>query len=179
MKKTIILLMMFVGLNITVLGQEKVEQLKIAYFTKELNLTTSEAEKFWPIYNEMEGKIKEIRKNRRKIAKNLHQNGDSLAIDVVKKNTIAIFDSEIAEVNVKKEYYNKIGDAIGFKKASKVYKVEMEFRKKLLQKLKKNVETAAVPVEIVHHDLVVREDKEDRTPHQWIKEKPERSGFSF
>ena len=136
MKKTMILLMMFVGLNISALAQEKVEQLKIAYFTKELNLTTSEAEKFWPIYKEMEGKIKEIRKNRRKIAKNLHQNGDSLAVDVVKKNTIAIFDSEIAEINVKKEYYNKIGDAISFKKASKVYKVEMEFRKKLLQKLK-------------------------------------------
>lgn len=136
MKKTMMMLVMFVGMNITAYGQEKVEQLKIAYFTKELNLTTSEAEKFWPIYNEMEGKIKEIRKSRRKIAKNLHQNGDSLAVDVVKKNTIAIFDSEIAEVNVKKEYYNKIGDAIGYKKASKVYKLEMEFRKKLLQRLK-------------------------------------------
>jgi hypothetical protein len=136
MKKRMMMLLMFVGMNIAAIGQEKVEQLKIAYFTKELNLTTSEAEKFWPIYNEMENKIKEIRKNRRKIAKNLQQNGDSLSADVVKKNTIAIFDSEISEINVKKEYYNKIGDAIGYKKASKVYKVEMEFKKKLLHKLK-------------------------------------------
>ena len=136
MKKKMIMFLMFVGLSLSALSQDKVEQLKIAYFSKELNLTTSEAEKFWPIYNEMEGKIKEIRKNRRKTSKYLQQNGDSLAADVVKKNTIAIFDNEIAEVNLKKEYYNKIGEAIGYKKASKVYKLEIEFRKKLLHKLK-------------------------------------------
>jgi hypothetical protein len=135
MKKTVIM-MMFCWISITAIGQEKVEQLKIAYFTKELNLTSGEAEKFWPIYNEMEGKIKEIRKNRRKTAKNLYQNADSLSNDAVKKSTLAIFDSEIAEINVKKEYYNKMGDAIGYKKASKVYKLELEFRKKLLDRLK-------------------------------------------
>jgi len=135
MKKKMIMFLMFVGLSLSAFSQDKVEQLKIAYFSKELNLTTSEAEKFWPIYNEMEGKIKEIRKNRRKTSKYLQQNGDSLAADVVKKNTIAIFDNEIAEVNLKKEYYNKIGEAIGYKKASKVYKLEIEFRKKLLHKL--------------------------------------------
>lgn len=115
---------------------EKVQQLKVAYFTKELNLTTQEAEKFWPIYNEMEVKIKELRKSRRKTAKNLEQNYDSLSVDAMKKNTNALFDSEIAEVNLRREYYNKIGEAIGFKKATKVLKLEREFKQQLLQRLK-------------------------------------------
>lgn len=33
------------------LSDDKIQSLKVAYFTKELNLTTKEAEKFWPIYN--------------------------------------------------------------------------------------------------------------------------------
>lgn len=115
---------------------EKVEQLKIAYFTKELNLTTQEAEKFWPVYNEMEKKIKTLRKERRKTFKELEDNGDSLSVEVVKKHTNSIFDSEIAEVNTKKEYYAKIGGIIGFKKATKVYKVEREFKRELLIRLK-------------------------------------------
>lgn len=33
------------------LSEDKIQSLKVAYFTKELNLTPQEAEKFWPIYN--------------------------------------------------------------------------------------------------------------------------------
>jgi len=115
---------------------EKVEQLKIAYFTKELNLTTQEAEKFWPVYNEMDKKIKALRKDRRKTFKELEDNGDSLSVEIVKKHTNSIFDSEIAEVNTKKEYYAKIGGIIGYKKATKVYKVERDFKRELLMRLK-------------------------------------------
>jgi septal ring factor EnvC (AmiA/AmiB activator) len=115
---------------------EKVEQLKIAYFTKELNLTTQEAEKFWPVYNEMEKKIKALRKERRKTFKELEDKGDSLSVELVKKHTNSIFDSEIAEVNTKKEYYAKIGGIIGYKKATKVYKVERDFKRELLMRLK-------------------------------------------
>lgn len=117
-------------------SQEKVKQLKIAYITKELNLSTQEAEKFWPIYNEMETKMKTLRKDRRKIALNLEQNADSLSTDMIKKNTNALFDSELAEVNLRKEYYAKIGEVIGYKKSTKLLKVEREFKKELLMKLK-------------------------------------------
>ncbi|WP_188405259.1 hypothetical protein [Psychroflexus salis] len=33
------------------LSEDKIQSLKVAYFTSELNLSTQEAEKFWPIYN--------------------------------------------------------------------------------------------------------------------------------
>ena len=33
---------------------EKLTAYKIAFFTKNLNLTPAEAEKFWPIYNQLE-----------------------------------------------------------------------------------------------------------------------------
>ncbi len=124
---------------------EKVEQLKIAYFTKELNLTSLEAEKFWPIYNEMDKKIKTLRKDRRKTIKELEAGGDTLSVEVVKKNTNSIFDNEIAEITLKKEYYSKIGTAIGYKKATKVYKVERDFNRELLNRLKSENGQGAKP----------------------------------
>jgi hypothetical protein len=33
------------------LSDDKIKSLKVAYFTKELDLSAEEAEKFWPIYN--------------------------------------------------------------------------------------------------------------------------------
>ncbi|MES2588533.1 MAG: hypothetical protein V4622_06085 [Bacteroidota bacterium] len=116
---------------------EKVKQLKIAYFTEQLALTSAESEKFWPIYNEMEEKIKLSRKANKKINDELSTNAETFKDEDFKRNVNKIFDNEIAETNIKKEYYTKIAQAIGYKKATKVLKLEKEFKQKLLQELKK------------------------------------------
>lgn len=54
--------------------REKMEKLKIAFITEELNLSQEEAQKFWPIYNKKEENLREIRKemkNEVKAAKDL------------------------------------------------------------------------------------------------------------
>lgn len=116
--------------------QDRVKNLKIAYFTKELNLSATESEKFWPIYNEMEEKMKNIRKDNKKSIDQLQENSESISDDDFKKSINQIFDAEIEETNVKKEYYNKIAGAIGYKKAGKVYKLERVFKLMLLNEMK-------------------------------------------
>ena len=44
-------------------GNEKIEQLKIAFITKHLKLTTEEAQKFWPVYNQYEAEKKQVRQS--------------------------------------------------------------------------------------------------------------------
>ena len=41
--------------------RETIQAQKVAFITQETGLTTDEAEKFWPLYNEMEKKINEAR----------------------------------------------------------------------------------------------------------------------
>ena len=41
--------------------KEKIKALKIAYITKDLELTSSEAEKFWPLYNAYDEKQFDVR----------------------------------------------------------------------------------------------------------------------
>ena len=45
--------------------REKLQALKVAYLTEELSLTPDEAQVFWPLYNELESKMKAIRKAQR------------------------------------------------------------------------------------------------------------------
>jgi hypothetical protein len=58
----IVILLLF---SVTFYGQEfkkeKIKALKIAYITKDLNLSANEAEKFWPIYNAFDDRQYELR----------------------------------------------------------------------------------------------------------------------
>lgn len=115
--------------------QEKVQQLKIAYITRELSLTSSEAEKFWPVYNEMDSKLKSNRKEKKKKIQELKNNSETLKDDEVKKRLNAIFDIESQELTIKKEYIDKIALVIGYKKSAKLLNLEQEFRRELLKRL--------------------------------------------
>src|SRR5215467_12986871 len=71
MKKLLFIIMVLLGLTAPSLAQDdtgnpkndgsRIEALKIGYLTKKLNLSTEEAQKFWPIYNKY---AEEIRKTR-------------------------------------------------------------------------------------------------------------------
>ncbi len=115
--------------------QEKIKRLKIAFITKELDLTVEQAEKFWPVYNEREKKINEKKKARKKIAKELKANLETLSEEEIKKKTTSILDSDIKVAQLKKEYNDKIAAIIGYKKATKLLSLEARFKRELLKKL--------------------------------------------
>lgn len=117
---------------------DKIERLKIAFITKKLNLTSEEAEKFWPIYNEMESKVKELRKANRNINKELDENFDKLSDDDAKKKMNTIFENETKETAIRKEYAEKITKVIGSKRTLKLLSLEHEFRRELLETLREN-----------------------------------------
>ncbi|MGV3631256.1 MAG: hypothetical protein ACO1O6_08620 [Bacteroidota bacterium] len=141
--KRIICILLIALTSVTVYAQdgamkrgEKVKQLKIAYITEELKLTVAESEKFWPVYNEMEEKIKAKRKENRKTAEEISKNSETYSDEDFKKTVNKLFDNEIAETNLKKEYYSKIAAVIGYKKATRLLKIEKEFKKKLVKELR-------------------------------------------
>ena len=67
LSKILAILVLFTTFNFYAQSErmkEKIEQIrtmKVAFLTTELNLTSSEAEKFWPVYNAFEDKQFELR----------------------------------------------------------------------------------------------------------------------
>ena len=72
-------------------SKENVEALKVAFITRHLNLTSEEAQKFWPAYNAYFEDLKKVRKDNKE---------DVLAF-------------EEAALNIKKKYKNDFKKALG------------------------------------------------------------------
>lgn len=110
-------------------------QLKIAYFTQELALTTEQAEKFWPVYNEMNDKIKEKKKEARQASESLKTGAETLSEEEFKTKTLKVLNANIEEAKLRKEYHEKIAVVIGYKKAAKLLSLEVQFKRELLKRL--------------------------------------------
>ncbi|MFM1875077.1 MAG: hypothetical protein RL266_814 [Bacteroidota bacterium] len=116
--------------------RERLEALKVAYLTKELDLTPQEAQQFWPLYNEMEAKMKAIRKQRRDNRLDTKANHESLS----DQELSAAVDRELAfeqqELDLKKQYNERFKKILPIKKVAKLHAAEHGFRKELLHRAK-------------------------------------------
>ncbi len=115
--------------------KQKVEDLKIAFITRELDLSSEDAQQFWPAYNEMTDKIKEEKKKQRKLTKDLREHPDTYSESEYKRKSEAYMDSGIRESELRKEYHTKIAAIIGYKKATKLLSLEQRFKRELLKRL--------------------------------------------
>lgn len=116
--------------------KDKIEALKVGFITKELSLTSAEAEKFWPVYNEMDAKMKELRHDCRKINQDTRESEDKMSNEDAKKKLATLFENDQKELDLKKEYSEKFIKIIGEKRTLKLLSLEHEFRRVLLERLK-------------------------------------------
>jgi len=112
---------------------DRVEQLRITFITKKVELTGVESEKFWPVYNEYNDKVKALRKNlrlsyRKKQEPLTEQDAEDLyQLDLKTKQ---------AEVDVHKLYSEKIKSIIGVKKCIRLRVAEEEFKREMINSLR-------------------------------------------
>lgn len=114
--------------------EEYIRTQKIAFISTELALTPEEAEKFWPVYNEYDAKMQEVRDERKgytKELKTIHDLSDDRAYELTEK----ILDCDSREAAIRKEYLPKFAEVVGKKKASLVFYAEEKFKRELLKEI--------------------------------------------
>jgi len=114
---------------------EKFKAMKVAYLTEKMALTTAEAEKFWPIYNEYESKKKAERKEFRDDKKELAEKTELSDAEIEKMLNERI-QLKQDELNLEKEYLAKFKTVLPMKKVGELYKAEESFKRDLLRKMK-------------------------------------------
>lgn len=120
-------------------SKEKIKALKIAYITERLELTSEEAQDFWPIYNDYNNKQNEIKiKNREAIKKLLNTRGhiDSIKAEEAKNAIFLNLKNDKVLNKLKTDFISKMKDIIPYNKILKLQIVEMEFNKKLMRRYK-------------------------------------------
>jgi hypothetical protein len=96
-------------------GHEKIQALKVAFITQKLHLSPSEAEKFWPVYNQYDNEIRQLRANKK--------DGD-------------VLDNEQKVLDIRKKYKPSFERILGAQRLNDLYNAERDFRNVLIQRLK-------------------------------------------
>jgi len=137
----IIYLLLFVTISMSSLHaqnkrHEKIKAYKTAHLTQELDLSSAEAEKFWPIYNAHEEKMLVYRKTeRREIlealkAGSIDDMSDAQANRLIDKS----IKLETNKLEEKKNLIKLLRGVLSPKKIIKLRKAEEDFKKKLLER---------------------------------------------
>ena len=113
-------------------ARERMKAHKIAYITEKLDLTPEEAQVFWPVYNELETKLHELREANRPDRK---KDPETMTDAEVEKMVNQRFEFRQKELDLEKEYHEKYKQVLPTKKVAVLYKAEQGFRRDLLKKL--------------------------------------------
>ena len=117
---------------------EKLNAYKIAFFTRRMNLTSQEAEKFWPVYNEFQDKRNAIQTERQALNRNFNQN----ELNMTEKELIEAGDKHVSlqvqEASLAQEYHKKFKEILAPAKIIRLYQAENQYRLQLLNELKNN-----------------------------------------
>jgi hypothetical protein len=138
MKKIIIILFFIsAGLFAQPDRHEKIRTLKIAYITQELSLTSSEAEKFWPVYNAHDSKINDLRRSERhEIGPKLKEGFDTLSDEDANALIDRWLQIETETLKLRQELVLNLRKVLPPKKIIRLRKAEDDFKRRLLERYK-------------------------------------------
>ena len=142
--KNLVLMLLGIGMMATVSAQEpekkgeshkeKMEAAKIGFITKELQLTPEEAQKFWPVYNQREAELDEVKKAMRKIHRD--KKIEEMSDAEVDKSMEDLMLLRQRELDIEKKYHTEFKKVLPVKKVAQLYHAEMKFRHEVMKEWK-------------------------------------------
>lgn len=106
---------------------EQIESIKVAFITSKLDLTSEEAQKFWPVYNNYTKEFLVLLKKKREARYNNNSDPNETI------NADILYESKMLEL--KKRYRKLYAKAIPPQKILALYRAESEFREHLYKQL--------------------------------------------
>jgi len=138
--KNIILLSIFSIFSFQLYAQdnhekrENIKALKTAFITTELNLSSEEAQKFWPVYNVYSDRKHELMQERKKLlSSDSFQKMDNIDEKEAEKLLVQLEKIDAEFFEIRKKMVVNLKPIIGAKKLLKLKKTEEDFNRKLLK----------------------------------------------
>ena len=115
--------------------KEKIEAIKVAYISEELELTVAESQAFWPVYNELQSKEQELREKQRANFMSLKKD-EKISEKELETMIYKMSDIHIAIEELRKSYLDDFIDLLGAKKTLQLMKAEKEFGRRMMERMK-------------------------------------------
>ena len=116
-------------------NRERLDSYKIAFFTKRLNLSPQEAQRFWPVYNESQKLKNQLQSEKITLMKTFNLGESSLT-----DNQITELGNKYCEILVKESevavaLHKKLQEILPPAKVIRLYQAENQYRAQLLNEL--------------------------------------------
>jgi len=140
MKKGIVIvfaLLMLPVLKVTSQNKklENFNNYKIGFFTKKLDLTSSEAEKFWPVYNEYQTQKNQIQLEKVSIIRNFNLNETTMSDNQITELGDKLIMTITQESSLAVTFHKKLKEVLPPAKVLRFYQAENQYKAQLLNEL--------------------------------------------
>lgn len=119
---------------------EKIKTKKIAFITEKVELTSQEAEKFWPVYNKLEKDRYDLMEKKRTVLESLDSKTSPKSEADYKKLANEFTAVHVREGKLLEEYNVKLLSILPAEKVVKLYSAEGKFRSYLMHEYRKEQE---------------------------------------
>lgn len=116
-------------------NREKLEAYKIAFFTKRLDLSPREAEKFWPLYNDYQKKKADIQQERATLNRMFNLEGNEMSEKELIDAGDKLIELQVSETELAVNFHKQIKTVLPPQKVIKLYQSENQYRIQLLKQL--------------------------------------------
>ncbi|MEO1514538.1 MAG: hypothetical protein AAFV95_05975 [Bacteroidota bacterium] len=111
--------------------EARIQKARRDYFQRELQLTEAEAEKFWPLYDQMRDEQDELQKKYK-----MNRKIELMSDTEVEKFVLSTFELEEKQLELKKRYFVEFKKIMSVRKVASMRRTEQRFKRELLKRMR-------------------------------------------
>lgn len=119
--------------------RERLKAMRVAFITQRVELSASQAQRFWPVFNELQDKLDDLDAEKKKLNHNTlqdHRSGE-LTDQQLRESMARNFEIEQEVLNLRKTYHDRFLGIISPKQVASLYMAEQAFKKFLIEELQR------------------------------------------
>ena len=116
-------------------NRARYEALKVSYISRQLELTSGEAQEFWPVYNAFEKDLKALKQSREQQLEQGRVRYTELSDKEVEEMLLQLMSLERRELEIRQSYLDSFKEVIPVKKVGQLYHMEGQFRKWMVEQM--------------------------------------------
>ena len=120
--------------------REEIEGMKVAYLTSKMELTTEEAQVFWPVYNAFRGEMDTHREKGKEKLQDYRANRETMGEEELITYMDYRFMHQREAIDIEQKYQKRFLEVLPAQKVAKLIEAEESFKRNLLRRVMKERE---------------------------------------
>ncbi len=116
-------------------NMEKIQEERVTFFNENLQLTTEQAEKFWPVYNDYNNRKIKLSEDEKNILNFFVNNSDYMSQQEIDESLRKYISLQHQEADLVDQYTKKFEEFLPKEKVLMIFVTERQFRIYLLRKI--------------------------------------------